>query len=103
MIGARVDVDEFAFLGLEVGLAGTFRVVICLVELIGNGHIHLNLDTGEVHMIIFISHNKILIAIMPEEGMGLNFDELIGRCRSVTLRVVLEALKMIQLDRDDRA
>ena len=103
MVWPGVDIDELAFLGLEVGLAGTLWVLFCLVQLVGNGHVHLDLDTGKVNVIIFISHDQILVAVMPEERMSLNLNELVGRCGSVTLCVVLEALKMVQLDRDDRA
>jgi len=101
LVWSGVDIDELAFLGLEVGLASTLWVLFCLVQLVGNCHVHLDLDTGKVNVIIFISHDQILVAVMPEERMSLNLNELVGRCGSVTLCVVLEALKMVKLDRDD--
>ena len=54
-------------------------------------------------MIILISHNQILVAIVPEKWMSLHLDQLVGGSSCVALRIVLEAIQMIQLNWDDGA
>jgi len=52
-------------------------------------------------VVIFVSDNQVLVAVVPEKGMSLHFDQRVSGRRSVTFSIVLETFKMIELDRDD--
>ena len=101
LIGTRVDVQEFALLLLEVRLARPLRVLLRLVQLIGNCHVHLDFDASEVHLIILVTTHQVLVAVVPEERMSLHFDELVLGCGRVSLSIVLVPIQMVQLDWDD--
>ena len=103
LVRSRIHIDELAFLWLEVGLSCTFWVLCSLVQLISHGHVHLDFDSRQVDMVIFITHHEILVTVMPEQGVRLHFDELVGRGGRVALSIVLEALEMVKLYGDDAA
>ena len=103
MVGTGVDVQEFAILWLEVGLTGSFRVVLGLVKLVGYGHVHLDLDSCQVDMIVFVSHDEVLVAVMPKQWMSLHLDKLVLTRGGISFSVVLETLEVIQLHWNDRA
>ena len=86
---------------LEVSLAGTLRIFISLVELVGNSHVHLDFDARQVHLVLFITHNQVLVAIVPEQRMSLHLNKLVCRCICITLCIVLESIDVIQLHGDD--
>ena len=52
-------------------------------------------------MIVLVPDHEILIAIVPEERMRLHLDQLVGRSCCVALSIVLEALQVVKLNRDD--
>ena len=56
-----------------------------------------------MHLIILISDNKVLVAVMPEKRVSLDLNELIGRCGSISISIVLETLEMVELDWNDWA
>lgn len=101
LVWTGVDVEEFAILWLEVGLASPFRVVLGLIQLVSDCHVHLDLDSGQVHLIVLVTHHQVLVTVVPEEWMGLHLNDLVFRRGRVTLSVVLEPFKMVQLDGDD--
>ena len=103
LIWSRVNVQELAFLLLEVRLARALRILLSLVQLIGNSHVHLDLDSGQVHLIVLIAAHQILVAIMPEQRVGLHLDQLMLRRGSIAISIVLVPIEMVQLHRDDRA
>ena len=103
LVRSWVHVDELAFLGCEIGLARALGILIRLIELIGNGHVHLDLNSGQVHSVILVSYHQVLVAIVPEEWMRLDFNQLVRWRFSITISIVLEAVQMVKLDRDDRA
>ena len=43
-------------------------------------------------MIVLVTHDEILVAIMPEKRVRLHLNQLVGRRRRVALGIVLEAL-----------
>jgi len=101
LIGTRVDIHKFTVLRLEIGSSRAFRILFSLVELVGYSHVHLNLDSSQMHLIILISDNKVLVAVMPEKRVSLDLNELIGRCGSISISIVLETLEMVELDWND--
>ena len=101
LIRSRVHVDELAFLGSEVRLAGALGILFSLIELIGNGHVHLDLNSCQVNSVILVSYYQVLVAIVPEEWMRLDLDQLVRRRLGFTISIVLEAVEMVKLDRDD--
>ena len=92
LVRSRVNVDELALLRLEVCLSRALRILRRLIQLIGNGHVHLDFDTGQVDVVVFVSHHEILVAIVPEKRVSLHLNQLIRRCRSIALSIVLETL-----------
>ena len=88
---------------LEVCLSSALWVLSRLIQLIGYSHVHLDLDAGEVDMVVLVSHHEILVAIVPEKWMRLHLNELICRSGRVALSIVLETLQMVQLNGDDAA
>ena len=103
LVWSRVDVDELTFLRSEVGLAGALGILVRLIELVGNGHVHLDLHPSQVHSVILVSYHQVLVAIVPEQRMSLDLDQLVRGSFGITISVVLEAVQMVKLDRDDRA
>lgn len=101
LIGSRVHVEELALLLLEVRLAGALWILLGLVQLIGNSHVHLDLDASEMHMIILVTAHQVLVAVVPEEWVSLHLDELVLGGGRVTLRVVLIPIQMVELDGND--
>ena len=92
LVRSRVHVDELALLRLEVCLSRALWIVCSLVQLIGHSHVHLDFDTSQVDMIVLVTHDEILVAIMPEKRVRLHLNQLVGRRRRVALSIVLEAL-----------
>ena len=103
LIRSRVNVYELAFLRLEVCLACAFGVLSCLVQLIRYGHVHLDFDASEVDMVIFVTHNQILIAIVPEKWVSLHLNQLVRGRGRIALSIVLEALQVVELHGDNAA
>lgn len=103
LIGTRVNIHEFTVLRLEISSSRAFRILFSLVKLVGYSHIHLNLDSSQMHLIIFISYHEVLVAIMPEKRVSLDLNELVGRCGRISISVVLETFEMIELDWNDGA
>ena len=103
LIGSLVDIDELAFLWEVVCLPRSLRVALSLVETVCEGHVHLNLDAGQADLIKIISHNQVLVAIMPEERMRLHLDNTLSRISWLLVCRILELLEMVKLDWDDRA
>ena len=66
LIWSGVNIDKLALLWLKVCLTSTFRILCRLIQLIGYSHVHLDLDAGQVDMVVLVSHHKILVAIVPE-------------------------------------
>lgn len=101
LIWSRVYINKLALLWLEVRLSCALGILSSLVQLICDSHVHLDLNSGQVDMIILVSDHEILIAIVPEERMRLHLDQLVGGSCCVALGIVLEALQVIKLNRDD--
>ena len=69
LVWSLVYVDEFALLWHVIRLPRAFWVLISLVETVCKSHVHLNLDSSQVDLIVVVSHNQVLIRIMPEQWM----------------------------------
>jgi hypothetical protein len=63
----------------------------------------LYLDSGQAHPIIIISRHQVLVAIMPEQWMGLHLNQLILRSGRQSLRILLEVIQVVQLNWNDGA
>ena len=74
-----------------------------MIELVGNGHVHLDLHPSQVHSVILVSYHQVLVAIVPEQRVSLDLDQLVRGSFGFTISVVLEAVQMVKLDWDDRA
>ena len=103
LVRTGVDIEELAFLRLEVRLARAGRVILRHIQLVCHSHVHLDLNASEVYLVVFVAHHQVLIAVVPEKRMGLHLDELVSGSGSLALRVILEALHMVKLDRNDGA
>ena len=86
---------------LEVSLTSTLRIFVRLVELVGNSHVHLHFDARQVYLVLFITHNEVLVAIVPEQRMSLHLNKLVCRCVCIALRIVLESVDVVELHGDD--
>lgn len=60
----------------------------------------MDLDAGQVDMVVLVSHDQILVAIVPEKWVRLHLHELIRRSGRVAFSIVLETLQVIQLHGD---
>ena len=101
LIWPRVDIDEFTLLWHVVGLASTLRVCLRLIQTISDSHIHLHLNSSQINLLIVISCHQILVAVVPEQRMSLDLNELILRGSCQTICVVLEVIQVVKLHWND--
>jgi hypothetical protein len=79
LVGAGVDIYELALLRrvLDFGVACWVR--LCLVQSVCESHVHLDLDSRQADVVVFIADDQVLVGVMPEQRMGLHLDELVIR------------------------
>lgn len=73
------------------------------IQTIGKRHVHLYLNSSQVHMVVIIPDYHILIRIVPEQRVRSNLNHLV-LCRAwIFLRAIAEPFKVVQTYRDNAA